>query len=232
MKRQIKYAIVLVIATGMGVAARGSDEIDQAQFPQITSQPTDQGVVAGATTTFSVQATNGNLSYQWMRDGVAIQGQTNSTLTLQSVGINDVALYSCDVSKEDGEVVPTRAAALNIFTVLSGGGAIVVYGTPVARSGSRGSCPGAYAGYVNYTKTAAEGWGWVPTAGTSVHTASDTVRTDTKVVYTGKLLDYGCAQTSVSVPDPPSSPAYRFTIYFPNNVPSTPYPIVLEGFNP
>jgi hypothetical protein len=109
-----------------------------------------------------------------------------------------------------------------------------IYATPVASGGTQGTCPGTYVGYVNYTKTIAQGWGWVPdTNNTTVFTAADGGgRTDTKVVYLGKSNDGGCDQTSVTIPNPPPSAKYRFTIYFPNNVPTTNYPIVLTGFQP
>ena len=114
---------------------------------------------------------------------------------------------------------------------LPGGGPIIVFGAPIAGGGTQSPCPGNYAGYVSYTKTISQGWGWAP-AGT-VHTASDGGgRTDTTIVYLGLYGDTGCNQTSVTIPNPPSSPAYRFAIYFLKTVPTTNYPIVLTGFNP
>jgi len=109
-------------------------------------------------------------------------------------------------------------------------GPIIVSAVPVASSGTNGLCPGGYAGYVTYTKTAAAGWGWAPT--NTVHTATDTNRTDTKVDFLGKLNDTGCNQTTVAVPQPCPSTKYRFTIYFPDNVPTNSYPILLDGFAP
>jgi len=110
---------------------------------------------------------------------------------------------------------------------------VVVYGTPVSGGGSQGTCPGHYVGYVNYTKTVAQGWGWEPSTNATVYTASDGGgRTNTKVEYVGKKGDTGCNQTSVTVPYPAPSAAYRFTIYFTNNVPTTNYPLNLSGFNP
>jgi len=109
---------------------------------------------------------------------------------------------------------------------------IVIYATPVTSTGSITGCPGAYAGYASYTKTVANGWGWSPSTNTTTHTATDNNRSDTKVVYLGKLGDKGCAQTTVTVPDPAPSTVYRFTVYFPSSVPSTNYPLTLSGFNP
>jgi len=233
MKTQITIHLTLAALVGLALNARGDDDPEQAEFPQITAQPTDQGSFEGGTATFSVQATNGagKIRYQWLRNGDVMEDQTNATLTLDNVTVDDTAMYSCDVAQEDGEAVPTRSASLNVLTS-GGGGQIIVYGTPLAKGGTRGTCPGTYAGYVNYGKTVAEGWGWVPTAGTTIHLASDSIRTDTKVTYTGRYLDYGCAQTIVAVPDPALSPTYRFSIFFPNNVPTSPYPITLTGFNP
>jgi hypothetical protein len=107
---------------------------------------------------------------------------------------------------------------------------VVITATPVVGSGTNGTCPGGYIGYVNYTKTVANGWGWVPT--NTVHTATDTNRTDTKVEFQGKSGDFGCNQTTVTIPDPTTSTKYRFNVYFTNNVPTNAYSIVLAGFNP
>jgi hypothetical protein len=112
------------------------------------------------------------------------------------------------------------------------GDPITVFGFPVLSGGTQGTCPGAYAGYVIYTKSL-PAWGWVPLTNTTVFTASDGGgRTNTKIVYDGHSLDSGCAQTTVTIPNPPPSPKYRFAIYFPNNVPTTNYPIILTGFGP
>jgi hypothetical protein len=119
-----------------------------------------------------------------------------------------------------------------IAASMPAGGPIIVFGTPYPGSGSQGSCPGHYAGYVYYSKPVSQGWGWAPITGATVLTATDTNRTNTKVQYFGSYGDAGCAQTTVSIPYPPFSPAYVFWIYFTNNVPtSTNYPIVLTGFN-
>lgn len=208
----------------------GADDSEQLAFPVITRQPIDQAIAVGATATFNAKAVNGAIAYQWLRNGIPIEGQTNSSLILENITIEDVGYYSCDIFNDE-EAVPTRAALLNVYT-MSGGGPITVYGAPVVSSGNQGSCPGAYAGYVNYIKTVSQGWGWAPSAGTTVHTASDGNRTDTKVQYVGKFGDVGCNQTIVTVPHPTYSPKYRFSIYFPNNVPTNSYPITLVGFDP
>jgi hypothetical protein len=229
MKKLFSQLMVVTVTTGFVLIARGADDLDQSEFPQITAQPIDQAVFVGSNAVLTVQATNVD-GYQWLCNGVAIDGQTNSSLTLQNVSTDDVALYSCNVSKGT-QVVPTRAASLNVLTV-SPSDTITVYGTPLASGGSQGTCPGPYAGYVTYTKTVSQGWGWAPSS-SPPHTASDGGgRTDTKVQYGGSYGDSGCNQTTVTLPNSPPSPKYRFAIYFPNNVPSGSYPIILTGFNP
>jgi len=147
----------------------------------------------------------------------------NKQLTLRKITIAAfcglIALAGCT----------TQKSASNVEL----GPPITVFGAPVASGGTQGTCPGAYAGYVIYTKTIAQGWGWAPSTNTTTFTAADGGgRTNTKVVYNGKNFDSGCALTNVTIPNPPPSPKYRFAIYFPNNVPTTNYPIILTGFDP
>ena len=86
----------------------------------------DQAVLIGSSVTLSVQANNAN-GYQWLINGVPADGQTNSSLTIASAGIGDVGLYSCEVFN-NGEMVPTRAASLEVETTASA----TVVGTPAA----------------------------------------------------------------------------------------------------
>jgi hypothetical protein len=242
MKKHIPYILTLAVVTGWVLAINSPvlaqttdtllmDSIDQSEFPQITAQPVDQSVPVGSSIALSVQANNAD-GYQWRRNGAAMDGQTNSSLVIEQVVIEDAGAYSCDVSQSGGDPVPTRSAALNVMSAAMAGGPITVYGAPQANGGTKGTCPGSYAGYVNYTKTISQGWGWAPsTNSTTVFIAADGGgRTDTKIAFGGKFGDTGCNQTAVPVPNPPFSPCYRFTIYFPNNVPTTNYPIILTGF--
>src|ERR1041385_5388740 len=179
MNKHVVSTLTGVVLVAAAFVSRADDD-DQGQFPQITQQPVDSAVPIGGNAVFSAQATNGNLSFQWYKNGLRLEGKTGSTLVLENVGTNDVGMFTCSIGKAGGESVPTRTASLNVYTLLDGG-PIVVYGAPVFSSGSHGTCPGAYAGYVNYIKTVAQGWGWAPTSGTTVHTAADgTIRTDTK----------------------------------------------------
>jgi len=261
MKKRILHGIAIAAMTGLVLTARAQDSnVDQSQYPTILEQPVDQCPPVGGSATFSVVATNVDY-YQWYKNNVAIVGQTNSSLTISGVGINDVGYYVASVIK-GGEPVPTRLACLNVYTTASssssttsgstftksrlsaqsmstmsamdigGGGAITVYGLPVVSNGGSGTCPGKYSGYVNFTKPASQGWGWVPTVG-ELHTATDNNRTDTRVMFMGQYGDQGCGLTTVTLSNV-ISPVYRFTIIFPTNsvVPTNVYPITLSGFDP
>ena len=229
----------------------------------LVDPPEDQSTTLGGTVTFSAEPRQGGLLYQWLRQWPdrydVLEGQNSSSLTLTNVSLGDVGFYVCEVIQGD-QLQVTRAAALyvsvsvgtspvvsktqtlltqttsSLVQPLSGdlGGLVTIYSPPVTSSGNQGNnCPGSYVGFVNYTKKISQGWGWAPSANTSIHVASDTTRTDTKISYFGMYADVGCDQTAVGVPHPTISPAYRFTIYFPNNMPSTnAYPITLTGFAP
>lgn len=208
----------------------------QPEFPLITSQPEDQMVPFGSNAAFTVTAVNVE-GYQWLFNGNPLASQTNSSLNIINCGVSNVGYYSCDLC-QGIEMVPTRAAALMVYTnsidPRTGVDPIVVFGFPLSGGGSQGTCPGKYAGYINYTKSITNGWGWAPDTGNgnTLFTATDTNNANTKIEYVGAYGDNGCNQTSVTVPYPAMSPVYRFTIFFTNNVPTNAYGITLDGFLP
>jgi len=245
MKKHVTRGIAALAFAGSVLALHAQDTTtDQSQFPTILQQPVDDCAPVGSSVTFSVLATNAD-SYQWYRNNVAMDGQTNTSFTLASVTTNDVAYYSAAVTK-GSESVPTRMACLNVYmtaasapvqslsartmslnsmaslslgaspmTDLGDGGPIVVFGLPVVSSGGSGSCPGPFSGYVNYTLPMSQGWGYVPDTNTTVYTASDQNQSNTKVQAAGYYGDIYCAQTTATIPYPAPSPKYRFAIYFP-----------------
>src|SRR5436190_7661065 len=114
MKKYITHTIALAAILGLSLAAQAQDETDQTQFPAVTRQPVDDAIPVGSSTTFSVETTNAD-SIQWLRNGVAIEGQTNSSLTIAAVSTNDVGYYSAELVK-GSEAVPTRSASLNVMS--------------------------------------------------------------------------------------------------------------------
>jgi len=230
MKRQKLRTYAVATSAALLIGAGGSAYPQQVGVPDTGNGSWDQLVQLGDTAFFSVNAVSG-ASYQWLRNGVAIAGQTNNALTFENAQISDAGYYSCNIAN-GASVTPTISASLEVYTINPEFFGVVVYAQPIVSGGAQGTCPGPYTGYVNYTKTVAQGWGWTPMTNTTIYTASDTTRTNTKVEYVGDYGDSGCSKTSVTIPYPTFSPLYRFTIYFTNNVPSTNYPITLSGFNP
>ena len=83
--------------------------------PQITSQPTDVTVAAGATATFTVSATSASpLSYQWRKGTSSLLGQTNSFLSFTAQVSDAAANYNVIVSNSDGSVT-SRWATLTVL---------------------------------------------------------------------------------------------------------------------
>jgi len=262
-KRKLRGAAIAAI-TIFALAARAQDSgTGQAQYPIIVQQPEDDCVLLGSTVTFTVAATNVD-SFQWYDNNVLMDGQTNSTLTISNAAISDVGYYTAvaikgedwvptraanfnvyTVSRPVNNLLTTTTSATSRLLssatssllsplAMGSGTEITVYAIPAANGGNIGSCPGKFAGSVSYTKTSLLGWGWAPSTNTTVHTATDGNQTNTKVQYSGMYLDKDCNLVTVTVPDPTSSPVYRFTIYFPTNtvVPTNAYPITLTGFDP
>ncbi len=85
-------------------------------LPSITSQPVSQTACSGRSATFTVAAVGtGPLTYQWRRNGLAINNATFPTFTIAAVGPADAGTYDCVVSNVRGSV-PSRVATLAVST--------------------------------------------------------------------------------------------------------------------
>ncbi|MDF9828636.1 hypothetical protein M2447_002764 [Ereboglobus sp. PH5-10] len=84
--------------------------------PEITMQPSDSTKALGASASFTVAATGYEpMSYQWYKDGVAIDGQTSATLTLSSVLAGDAGVYTVTVTNIFKSVT-SEPASLTVLT--------------------------------------------------------------------------------------------------------------------
>lgn len=215
--------------------------------PTFLLHPQDQVIKLKKKAVFKAEAENPGppsnlqLKYQWERRGPwatnfsEIVGATNKTFSIAKVSTNDVAYYRLRTSSING-IAYSEPAQLLVWTKHS---PLTLYGSPIVTSGSSGTCPGSYVAYVNYKKSAAEGWGWAPDHdfGGSTHSAADNNFTDTNVQPQGITDDLFCLQTIVSnthAGNPaPEDTKYRFTIYFTVSHSSpNPYPLTLNGFKP
>jgi hypothetical protein len=78
--------------------------------PNITTQPTNQDVVAGSALTLSVQVTgSAPFQCQWFRDGVPVAGATSLTLQVASARSSDGGNYTMTVSNAVGTATSTPA---------------------------------------------------------------------------------------------------------------------------
>jgi hypothetical protein len=87
----------------------------EAIAPFITSQPVDQKVLDGESAEFSVVASGDSpLTYQWVKNGLDVEGATSSTYSIASVGTGDLGYYNVKINNPAGSVV-SYDAALSIF---------------------------------------------------------------------------------------------------------------------
>lgn len=85
-----------------------------------STQPADRSVVAGQSTTFTVEVLgSGPLTFQWLKNNEPIQGANGPTYTIAQVLAADAGAYSVHVTNAGGSVT-SRAAQLTVT------------GTPVA----------------------------------------------------------------------------------------------------
>lgn len=104
--------------------------------PQITLQPAGRSVLLGAEVALSVGVPDGGtggapLWYQWLKDGVPLEGASKATLTLGAVTPSSPGAYTVVVGNEGGAVtsLPARVAVtsassitnLSVRTNLTGG---------------------------------------------------------------------------------------------------------------
>jgi len=90
--------------------------VRNAALPMILAHPATQAVPVGGSAAFNVTLCEVPAdSYQWLRDGVAIEGANQPTLGLTNVQTTDSGLYSVVLSNAAG-VLTSRVAALIVQT--------------------------------------------------------------------------------------------------------------------
>jgi len=78
--------------------------------PMIIANPSDLTIVSGRTISLKVEAQGSEpFSYQWLKDDVAIEGATSSSLVKESALPEDSGLYSVQVSNAFGSVKSSPA---------------------------------------------------------------------------------------------------------------------------
>jgi hypothetical protein len=77
--------------------------------PVITGQPANQSALALDNATFSVTASGEPLRYQWRFNGHNLDGETNSSLVLQSIQLDQTGAYDVTIFNNFGAVTSSNA---------------------------------------------------------------------------------------------------------------------------
>ncbi|MEM7165312.1 MAG: immunoglobulin domain-containing protein, partial [Planctomycetota bacterium] len=86
-----------------GTATSAGATLTVLTAPSITTQPGNDTVCVGGSTTLSVTATgSAPLSYQWYQDGSLLGGATSSSLMIDPVDAADAGVYTVDVTNVCG----------------------------------------------------------------------------------------------------------------------------------
>jgi len=113
------YSGVLAFKEGNGsvisVSLSGVGTQGAVTAPSITSQPTSQTIIAGQTATFSVVATGTSpMTYQWVKNGIAISGATSPSYTTPPTTASDNASKFTVVVNNSAGSVTSAAATLTV----------------------------------------------------------------------------------------------------------------------
>jgi hypothetical protein len=80
----------------------------------ITSQPSSLNVAPGRPATFTVSAFGSGLTYQWFKNGSAINGATESTYVILAAQAGDAGSYTVRVSGAGSNSITSDAAVLSV----------------------------------------------------------------------------------------------------------------------
>ena len=132
------YAVVVSNSAGSATSANAVLTVDaavQPQAPVITAQPGAVVVVPGMSALLGVGVQgSGPMSFQWLKNGVAVAGQTQATYAIAEASALDAGAYQVRVSNSVGEVTSATAQ-------------VILLGAPaiVAQPGNRSVTEGASA---------------------------------------------------------------------------------------
>ena len=152
---------------------------------------TAAGTLCGNNLILTASTSNTGGTYQWYDEGVAIAGQTGSTLNVSTAGSAD-GVYQVVYNLSGGGCVSTS------FTVPPSN-------APVTDVNDGTICPG---GSVVLTATGSTNYSWSPSTGLSATTgASVTASPATTTTYTITSTENGCTTTTTSTVTVQSNPS-------------------------
>lgn len=124
--------------------------------PFITAQPLQHTVYSGSSVVFAAEVAGADLSYQWKKDGVAINGATSSKLLLTQAQASAAGNYTVVVSNAAGSVTSAaapltinpegagtlpRGVNLSVRTTAGTGDSTLIVGAVVGGAGTTGPKP-------------------------------------------------------------------------------------------
>jgi len=98
------YSVTVGNAYGLARSDSASMTVAPLLLNGVQCQPFTHIAYAGSTASFNALAQGLDLRYQWFSNGVALDGATNSTLTLVNVQLTQTASYSLSVSNSGGRL--------------------------------------------------------------------------------------------------------------------------------
>jgi hypothetical protein len=113
------YSVEVTDVDGNKFTSQSSKVTVNAVSPEITTQPNNVSVYTGGNATMRVMVKGAGHSYQWKKDGVAIQGEIKNTLSLNDIILSDAGDYTVSVTNSVGTVT-SRSARLRVLSSGSG----------------------------------------------------------------------------------------------------------------
>ena len=113
------YYVVISGASPCVPVTSPSRTLNVDQAISITTQPVSQTLCVGANATFTIAAdANGEaLTYQWRKNGVAINGQTSPVLTLTNIATTDAGSYDVVVNGPSGYTCSSTISSAAVLAV-------------------------------------------------------------------------------------------------------------------
>ncbi|MDX9789542.1 MAG: choice-of-anchor V domain-containing protein [Candidatus Kapabacteria bacterium] len=101
-----------IVKNNCGVPVKSNEvEIVINPKPKIYDHPTDVTAMLGDEVEFRVLVQNAD-TYQWRKNGQAIEGATSDVLALESVSVDDAADYDCEIKNDCGTIVSNKAVLI------------------------------------------------------------------------------------------------------------------------
>ena len=112
------YTVDVTNALGTARLTAGTVTVGNAGSPVLSLQPIAKNVVPGGTFTVATSATGTGLTYQWLRNGTVLPGETGAILLRNNASASDAGNYSVRVTNAAGSVT-SNAAAITLSATAS-----------------------------------------------------------------------------------------------------------------